>query len=161
MSRDPMFLCLCLAAAACSSPAAPTSQPAAATPAAIQVPSGSPTAVLVVDRATMYRFSATSLAPLVQVRETSGRSLARVDSLAFNLADDAPWANPIVWPGEWSVAPGGTTYINDFGIYGDPDSWFLPIPAGYTGRISVEVRYFDNQGRMGTVHAVGEITDRR
>ena len=164
MSRFWMTLCLCLAASACGSPAAPTSQPPAAPasqqPAPTPAPPGPPASVLVVDRATMYRFSATSLAPHVQLRETSGKSPARVDSLAFNLADGEPWADPRVWPQSASVAPGGTTDIHDFGIYGDPDSWLLTIPAGYTGRVAVEITYFDGDGRKGTVSAVADIIDR-
>ena len=162
MSRRPIFLCLCLAAAACGSPVAPTSPQVATTPPApVQVPSGPPAAVLVVERFSLYRISATSVAPSVQVRETSGKSFARVDSLAFNLADGEPWSKPTVWPQGWSVAPGGTTRISDLGIYGDPEGWFLPIPADYTGRVSVEVRFFDSEGRKGSVTAVADIADGR
>ena len=160
MSRRPIFLCLCLAAAACNSPVAPTPPRVATTPPApVQAPSGPPAAVLVVERFSMYRISATSLSPSVQVRETGGKSFARVDSLAFNLADGEPWTSPRVWPQGWSVAPGGTTHISDLGVYGDPEGWFLPIPADYTGRVAVEVRFVDSEGRKGSVVAVAGITD--
>ena len=162
MSKHTLFLCLLFAAAACSSPVAPTSPQVATTlPAPVVVPSGPPLAVLVVERFSVYRMSDTSLAPSVQVRETSGTSAARVDSLAFNLADGEPWANPRVWPDGWSVAPGGAAHISDFGIYGDPEGWLLPIPADYTGRVSVEVRFVDSEGRKGSVTAVAGITDGR
>lgn len=158
MSKHALFLCAVFAAAACNSPAAPTPQKASTAPtAAPETPSGPPAATLAVERAKLFRVSATALAPSVHVAETSGQSDARVTDLAFNLADGGSWTHARVWAGNWTVHAGGVAYISDLGIYGDPDGWTFEVPAGYTGRVSVVVSYLDSQGRKGTVSAMATV----
>jgi len=77
-------------------------------------------------------------------------------SLGFNLADGAPWSQPLVWTGGWTIAAGGVVVIEPRVIYGDYEFTF-EVPAGYAGRVSVVISFADDQGRRGTVSAIAAL----
>ena len=149
--------------AACDSPTAPTVQTAAPAPPAVvvpttEVPPGSPVAGLAVEKISLARAYAgyDDLVPSLRLAETSGQSAAVVISVGFNLADGAPWSQPVVWwPGS-RVPAGGSTTIEPGLVYGDPEFTFS-VPVGYAGRISAVVSFADYQGRRGTVTAVAAL----
>jgi hypothetical protein len=163
MSRYALALWVALLPAACDSPATPTVQTAApATPAVTvptgNVPPGPPVAVLAVEGFTLTLVSnyGNQLVPSFQLAETSGRSAAVVISVEFNLADGAPWGQPIVWYVGRRVAAAGAAAIEPDVIYGD-SVFTVDVPAGYAGRVSALVVFADEQGRRGTLTAVAAV----
>lgn len=144
--------------AACDTPTTPTRQmtstapPVSVVPPA-EAPPGPPAAVLSVESFTLVTDYSGALAARLKLAETGGRSSAVVISLGFNLADGAPWSEPVAWRGGWLVPAGGTVSIEPRVLYGDYEFTFQ-VPLGYRGRISALVSFADAEGRRGTVTAV-------
>ena len=147
--------------AACDTPTTPTRQMTSAAPRVsvvppAEAPSGAPVAVLSVESFTLVTDDWGGLAPRLRLAETGGQSSAAVISLAFNLADGAPWSKPVEWRGGWRVPAGGAAAIEPLVIYGDYEFTFQ-VPAGYAGRVSVLISFADVQGRRGTVRAIAAL----
>lgn len=152
--------------AACDGPASPTRRvpPPAPEPVTVvapvsvpaPVPAGPPAAVLSVEEFTFDGVRA-ELVPRLRLAETGGRSNAVVATIAFNLADGAPWPRPMTWGAAWRVSAGTSAVITPGrGPYGDPD-WNFSVNGAYGGRVSAVIIYFDDQGRRGTVSAIADL----
>lgn len=133
--------------------------PPVPSPSPTPIPPGPSTAVVAVEAFAVsgtIRGDWFNYRPTVRLTETSGKSGAWVTSLSFHLDDIGPAGNVPVWNVRKRIEAGATRDMIGIGSYGDPD--FEIESRTSAARVSVVIRFTDDEGRPGSVSAAANVS---
>lgn len=138
---------------------APTAPNPSPTPSPTPIPPGPSIAVISVEAFAVggtTRGDWFNYRPTVRLNETSGQSGAWVTSLSFHLEDIGLAGNVPVWNVRKRIEAGATRDMIGIGSYGDPD--FEIESRTSAARVSVVIRFTDDEGRPGSVTAFADVS---